>query len=202
MRAFTALAFTPAVKAAQERQGTRTKGAAVEARSPANDTMTPEVMAYLRLRDSFFIGSASVSGWPYVQHRGGPKGFIKVIDDRTIAWAEFSGNAQFITLGNLDENDKALLFVPDYAERRRLKLWGRARVTHDAALLRSVCDSTYPVPAERVLSFKVEAWDFNCRQHIAARYTLADIEARLAPLRARIAELEQSLRASGARHDR
>jgi predicted pyridoxine 5'-phosphate oxidase superfamily flavin-nucleotide-binding protein len=198
MRAFTTLAFTPAVRAAQERQDGRARAAAVEAREPGNDVMTPEVMAYLRLCDSFFIGSASVSGRPYVQHRGGPKGFVKVIDDRTLAWAEFSGNAQYITLGNLGENDKAFLFVPDYAERRRLKLWGRAAVVQDAALLRSVRDPSYPAPVECAFSFTVEAWDFNCRQHIAARYTAAEIETRLAPLRTRIVELERALRELGS----
>jgi len=165
-RAFTALAFSPAVKAAQARCGVREHAQRIEQRQPANDRLTSDLAAFITTADSFFIATASREGWPYMQHRGGPAGFLKVLDDRTLAFPDYAGNKQYITVGNLSENDRVLLFLIDYERGRRLKLWGRARVIDGApALLSRVTDADYPAKAERVILFEVMAWDLNCRQH-------------------------------------
>jgi predicted pyridoxine 5'-phosphate oxidase superfamily flavin-nucleotide-binding protein len=149
-------------------------------------------MAYIAGADSFFIGTASREGWPHVQHRGGPAGFLKVLDDHTLAFADYAGNRQYITVGNLTENDRVLLFVIDYERGRRLKLWGRAEVVEgDAALLSRVHDPDYPATAERVIRIHVLAWDLNCRQHFprlvherTVQRIIADYEGKLAALAA------------------
>jgi predicted pyridoxine 5'-phosphate oxidase superfamily flavin-nucleotide-binding protein len=165
-RAFTALGFSSAVKAAQARYGAREHALGIEQRQPANDRLTPDLMAFIAAADSFFIGTASRDGWPHVQHRGGPAGFLKVLDDRTLAFADYAGNKQYITVGNLSENDRVLLFLIDYERGRRLKLWGRAAVVDDdPELLSRVGDADYPAKAERVIRIGVMAWDLNCRQH-------------------------------------
>lgn len=185
-RAFTALAFSSAVKAAQARSGAREHALRTEQREPANDRLTPDLAAFIAAADSFFIATASREGWPYMQHRGGPAGFLKVLDDRTLAFADYAGNKQYITVGNLSENDRVLLFLIDYERGRRLKLWGRARVVDgDSALLSRVADADYPAKAERAILFDVMAWDLNCRQHLpgllrkrGATAPLSDAEAR------------------------
>jgi uncharacterized protein len=165
-RAFTQLAFSPAVKTAQTRYGSRELGVRTEQREPARDRLNADLMAFIEGVDSFFIGTASSDGWPHVQHRGGPPGFLKVLDDGSLAFADFSGNKQYITVGNLAENDRVLLFVIDYERGRRLKIWGRARlVDDDPALFRRVTDPDYPAQVERIIRIAVEAWDLNCRQH-------------------------------------
>jgi len=165
-RAFTDLTFTPAVKAAQARYGAREHGENLAARMPANDRLNADLVAYLAGTDSFFIGTASRDGWPHVQHRGGPPGFLKVLDDRTLAFADYGGNRQYLTVGNLAENDRVQLFVIDYERGRRLKIWGRAEVVDDdPALLERVRDRDYPATPERVIRIRVAAWDLNCRQH-------------------------------------
>lgn len=140
-RAFTQLAFSPAVKAAQTHYGSRELGERTENREPARNRLNDDLAAYIGAANSFFIGTASRDGWPHVQHRGGPPGFLKVLDDRTLAFADFSGNQQYITVGNLAENNRVLLFIIDYERGRRLKIWGRARIVDDdPALFRQVSD--------------------------------------------------------------
>jgi hypothetical protein len=153
--------------------------------------VTPELAAFIAELDTAFLATVSAGGAPYIQHRGGPKGFIKVLDEKTLAFADFAGNRQYITLSNLAENDRASLFLLDFARRRRIKLWGRARmVEDDPALLARLVDRGYRGRPERAILFTVEAWDVNCSQHITARFTEAEIEEATAALRDRIAALE------------
>lgn len=166
-RAFTRLAFSPAVKAAQTRYGARAHGARLEAAEPARDRLNDDLAAFIAGIDSFFIGTASRDGVPHVQHRGGPPGFLKVLDRQTLAFADFAGNKQYITVGNLAENDRVMLLVIDYERGRRLKIWGRAAVIDDdPALLAAVRDADYPAIVERVIRIDVLAFDLNCRQHL------------------------------------
>jgi uncharacterized protein len=165
-RAFTALAFSPAVKSAQGRYGVREHGARLEQKEPANDRLTPDLMRFIAETDSFFIATASREGWPHMQHRGGPPGFLRRLDERTLAFADYAGNKQLITVGNLAENDRVILFIIDYERGRRLKIWGRARVVDDdPALFERVSDAGYPAKVERVVQIAVLAFDLNCRQH-------------------------------------
>lgn len=166
VRAFTQLAFSPSVQATQARQGVRDHAVRIAHREPANDRLNDDLAAYIAAADSFFIGSASRDGWPHVQHRGGPPGFLKILDDRTLAFANYTGNRHYITLGNLAENDKVLLFIIDYQRGRRLKIWGHARVVaDDPVLLERVRDPTYPAVIDNVIRIDIAAWDLNCRQH-------------------------------------
>jgi predicted pyridoxine 5'-phosphate oxidase superfamily flavin-nucleotide-binding protein len=190
------VAFTPAVKAAQEARGSRAGYARMERKGGWESRVTAELAAFLAERDSCYLASASAEGQPYVQHRGGPKGFLKVLDERRLAFADFGGNRQYITLGNLSENDRAFLFLMDYANQRRVKVWGRARVVEDdAALLARLVDPGYPGRPERAIVFEVEAWDVNCPQHITRRYAEDDVAAAIAKLQARIEALEAELAA-------
>ena len=166
------IAFTPAVKAAQERLGSRKAYANFEKRGGWNDVVTPDLEAFIAGRDSFYLGTASADGQPYIQHRGGPPGFLKVLDEKTLAFADYSGNSQYISVGNLSENPKAYLFLMDYAQKRRIKIWGRAEfVESDPELIERVSDPDYPAPVERVLVFHVLAWDRNCDLHITPRFS-------------------------------
>lgn len=166
------VAFTPAVKAAQERLGSRRAYANVDKRGGWSDVISPELEAFIADRDSLYLGTASADGQPYIQHRGGPKGFVKVLDESTLAFADFSGNSQYISLGNLSENSKAYIFFMDYANRRRIKIWGTARfVDGDHTLVQHVTDPDYGAPVERVLVFHVLAWDRNCNLHITQRFS-------------------------------
>lgn len=193
------VAFTPAVKAAQAARGSREGYARMEAKGGWRDRVTPELAAFLAERDSAYLATASAEGQPYIQHRGGPKGFIKVLDERRLGFTDFAGNRQYISLGNLSENDRAQLFVMDYAERRRIKIWGRARfVEDDPALLARLADPGYDGTPERALVFEIAAWDTNCPRHIAPRYTRAEIAPVIDALKQRIAELEAELEAAGA----
>ena len=162
------IAFTPAVKAVQEQKGSRD----AYARTDWSDRVTPGLAAIIAERDLFYLGTASAEGQPYIQHRGGPPGFLKVLDDKTLAFADFRGNRQYITAGNLAENPKAYIFLMDYASRRRIKIWGRARVVDDdPALLTRITDSAYKGKPEQVVLFTIEAWDANCPQHITPRFS-------------------------------
>jgi uncharacterized protein len=153
--------------------------------------VTPELAAFVAELDTAFLATVSAAGAPYIQHRGGPKGFIKVLDEKTLGFADYAGNRQYITLSNLAENDRAHLFLLDFARQRRIKLWGRARVVEDdPALLARLIDPGYRARPERAILFTVEAWDVNCSQHITARFTEAEIEEATAALRHRIAALE------------
>ena len=192
-RAFTQLCFSPAVKDAQARYGARERGRLLENKEAANSQLNDDLKAFIGTTTSFFIGTASRDGWPHVQHRGGPSGFLKILDDRTLAFADYTGNQQYITVGNLTENDRALLFLVDYERGRRLKIWGRATVIdNEPALIERVRDRAYPAKIERVIRIDVTAWDLNCRQHLpklVPRQRLdqlvADCDARVAALQAR-----------------
>ena len=170
------IAFTPAVKAVQDRLGSRPSYEKMERGRGWRNTITPELAEFLAEQDSFYLGSASTNGQPYIQHRGGPKGFLKVLDDHTLGFADFGGNRQYVSMGNLSENDKAFIFLMDYPNRRRIKLWGRAKVIEDdPQLLDRLRDPTYGGKPERVFLFWVEAWDINCPQHITQRYTAEQV---------------------------
>ncbi len=184
------LVFTPAVQQAQaERGSARAYADRLEAGFP--DTVTPELAAFIAEQDTAFLGTANAKGAPYIQHRGGPKGFIKVVDEHTIGFADYRGNRQYITLANLSENDRAYLFLMDPARRQRIKLWGRARVVeNDAALVDKLFDKGYKARPERVILFTIEAWDVNCSAHIVTRFTEDEIGEALDTVKTRIAELE------------
>jgi uncharacterized protein len=184
------IVFTAAARRAQaERGSARGYDKRVAAGFP--DHVTRELAAFIAELDAAFLATVSAEGAPYVQHRGGPKGFIKVLDDKTLGLADYAGNRQYITLGNLAGNDRAFLFLLDFAARRRIKLWGRARVVEDdPALLARLADPGYRARPERAILFTVEAWDANCSQHITARFTEAEIAEATVLLRERIAALE------------
>jgi len=185
------VAFTPAVKSIQTRKGSRKSYAHVEENGGWRTEVDDDLAAFLAESNSLFLATASADGQPYMQHRGGPKGFVKVLDKHTLAFADFSGNRQYITQGNLAENPKANIFIMDYAHRRRVKLWGTARVVEDdAALLASLMPAGYKARPEQVILFTIAAWDTNCPQHIPQKFDAGDVAAALAARDARIAELE------------
>lgn len=189
------IAFCPSVKAVQKRLGSRDGYASMEQRGGWSDRVTPELEAFIAERDTLFIATVNEAGQPYIQHRGGPPGFLKVIDDRTLGFADFSGNRQYITVGNLADNPKAFIFLMDFARRRRIKIWGRAEVVeNDAVLLSKLHDPAYGSEPERMFLFHIDAWDVNCPQHIKPRFTEEEIEDSIAALRARIAELEAQVK--------
>jgi predicted pyridoxine 5'-phosphate oxidase superfamily flavin-nucleotide-binding protein len=184
--------FSPAVKSIQARKGSRETYAGVNWRTEIDENLK----AFLADTNSFYLATASADGQPYIQHRGGPKGFIKVLDKKTLAFADFRGNQQFITEGNLSENPKAHIFLMDYAHRRRIKIWGEARVVNDdTALLQSLMPAGYRARPEQVILFRISAWDTNCPQHIPQKFDAADVAAALAARDQRIAELEAELAA-------
>ncbi|MEA2823190.1 MAG: uncharacterized protein QOJ86_5194 [Bradyrhizobium sp.] len=185
------VAFTPAVKAIQARKGSRDAYARVEAHGGWRTEIDDDLAAFLAAQDSLFLATATADGQPYIQHRGGPKGFVKILDKNTLAFADYGGNRQYITQGNLSENPKAHIFVMDFAHRRRVKIWGEARmVDDDPALLKSLMPAGYKARPEQVILFKISAWDTNCPQHIPQKFDGADVAAALASRDARIAELE------------
>lgn len=193
-RKFGDIAFTPEVKAAQEERGSRQTYEKYIANGPANDTITPKIAEFIAQLDGFYLGTVSSNGYPYIQFRGGPPGFLKVLDEKTLGFADFLGNVQYITVGNLSGNDKAFLFLMDYRHRKRIKIWGRAEyVEGNSEWIEQVKISGYPAEVERSIIFHVEATSENCPQHIPIRYPESEVEAMLAPLRDRIAELEQQL---------
>ena len=188
------VAFTPAVKAIQTRKGSRDAYAHVEQNGGWRTEIDENLAAFLAETNSLFFATASADGQPYIQHRGGPKGFVKVLDKNTLAFTDYSGNRQYITQGNLSENPKAHIFVMDYSHRRRVKIWGEARaVDDDPALMKSLMPNGYKARPEHVILFKVSAWDTNCPQHIPQKFDAADVAAALATRDARIAELEAEL---------
>ena len=182
--------FSPAVKAEQVRLGSRE---AFEDRDWQTE-ITDDLRQFLDAIDTFFFATASADGRPYIQHRGGPPGFLKPIGSPLLAFADFAGNRQYITLGHLKENDRAHIFILHYATQQRLKLWGRARVIEDdAELMERLVDPSYKVRPQRAIAFRIEAWDSNCRQHIVARYTEAEIAPAVNQLTQRIKELEEEV---------
>ena len=188
------VAFTPAVKTVQARKGSRDLFARVEQNGGWRTEIDDNLAAFLADTNSLFFATASADGQPYIQHRGGPKGFVRVLDKTTLAFAEYGGNRQYITQGNLSENRKAHIFVIDYAHRRRVKIWGEARVVDDdPALLQSLMPQGYKARPEQVILFTIAAWDTNCPQHIPLKFDAADVAAALATRDARIVELEAEL---------
>ena len=192
MTAPSDVAFSPAVKAIQSARGSREGYARMERRGGWQTEVTPDVAAFIARSRSFYLATASADGQPYIQHRGGPPGFLRVIDPETLAFADLAGNRQYITLGNLSENPRAQIFLMDYANQRRVKIWGEARVVaDDPALL--VMLAPEGARAEQAIMFRVTAWDANCPQHIPQRFEAEDVAAALARKDARIAELEAQL---------
>jgi uncharacterized protein len=190
------VAFTPAVKAIQTRKGSRKAYADVEERGGWRSEIDENLAAFLAEANSLYFATASADGQPYVQHRGGPKGFVRVLDKNTLAFADYRGNRQYITQGNLSENPKAYIFVMDYTHRRRVKIWGEAHaVNDDPALLQSLMPQGYKARPEQVILFRVAAWDTNCPQHIPQKFDSADVAAAISSRDARIAELEAELAA-------
>ncbi|HEX7699600.1 MAG TPA: pyridoxamine 5'-phosphate oxidase family protein [Kofleriaceae bacterium] len=188
------VAFTPSVKAVQTRKGSRKGYARVEARGGWETTITPELAAFLAEQTTVYLATASADGQPYIQHRGGPAGFLRVLDEHTLAWVEYTGNRQYISTGNLAENARACLFVMDYAHKQRVKLWGIARVVEeDVALIAKLMPAGYDATPEQVIVFTVHAWDGNCPQHIPQKIDVDEVAPLIAGLRQRIAELEAQL---------
>ncbi len=200
------VAFTPAVKAIQTRKGSRRSYADVEENGGWRAEIDENLAEFLAHTNSFYLATASADGQPYMQHRGGPKGFIKVLDKHTIAFADFSGNRQYITQGNLTENPKANIFIMDYVHRRRVKIWGTAKVIEDdPALLASMMPKGYRARPEQVILFTIAAWDTNCPQHIPQKFDAADVaqavamrDARISELEAELASLKQTLSSPGS----
>jgi predicted pyridoxine 5'-phosphate oxidase superfamily flavin-nucleotide-binding protein len=202
---FAGIAFTPSVRAAQERYGSRERYSRMDNAGEVRAALGEHETAFLAERDSFYLATVGDSGWPYVQHRGGPRGFVRVLDEHTLAFADFRGNLQYVSVGNVDADDRVSLIFVDYANRERLKLFGRLR-WHEAAsaapALRAAVDlAGYRARVERIAVIDVAALDWNCPQHITPRYTLDEIEPLVAPLQARIAELEAALAAGRAAPD-
>ena len=197
------VAFTPAVKAIQDRKGSRTSYARMEESHGWQTTVTPELAGFLADLDMFYLGTANAAGQPYIQYRGGSPGFLKVIDENTLGFADFGGNRQYVTLGNLSENPQAFIFLMDYANSQRVKLWGPARVVEDdPALIERLRDPDYPGKAERAVLFTLEAWDVNCQQHIHKRFSQRQIAPVLEKLQDRVRDLKTELAALRKRNDK
>jgi uncharacterized protein len=192
---FGEIAFTPEVQAAQTQRGSRQTYERYIANGPDNDEIAPQLAEFIAQLDGFYLGTVGSNGYPYIQFRGGPPGFLKVLDAKTLGFADFLGNVQYITVGNLVGEAKAFLFLMDYRHRKRIKVWGRARyVEGDADLIEQLRMPDYPAKIERAILFHVEAFSENCPQHIPIRYSEAEVKAAIAPLKSRILELEQQLR--------
>lgn len=190
------IAFTPSVKTQQELKGSRKGYEKMEETGGWRDQVDADLKAFLAERDSFYLGTASADGRPYIQHRGGPKGFLKILDASTLAFVDYAGNRQYISMGNLSENNQAYIFLMDYPNRRRIKIWGRAEIIeNDPELLKRLLDDDYKARPERVFVFHIEAWDTNCPQHIQPRFTHEEIAPAIEKLEQRIAELEEELAA-------
>lgn len=197
-------AFSPSIRAIQAERGSRTAYAKREANHDLGNELIPEVAQFIANANSAYLSTVSADGQPYIQHRGGPAGFLKIVDSRTIGFADYVGNKQYISTGNLKDNAKAFLFIMDYAHRRRLKIWGTARVTRDPAEIAKLVDSEYDARIEQAILFTVNAWDRNCPQHIpqlfpadAVAAALGELEERNKALEAEVAALKAKL---GAAH--
>jgi len=191
---FGSLVFTPVVKTLQERYGSRQQYARLEKSQSSSGWLGPDESAYIAERDTFYMASLGSTGWPYVQHRGGPRGFLKVIDERTLAFADFLGNKQYISTGNLMTDDRVALILMDYPRQLRLKILGHVEIFEGEKAkewLKKVRDPEYKAVTERVYVIRVEAFDWNCQQHIIPRYTEEEIREAIAPFEKRMQELEQ-----------
>lgn len=184
------IVFTASVKKIQEQYRSRNVYARMEANGSWNTKVTPDLVRFLEQIDSFYFGTANSSGQPYIQHRGGAKGFLQALDDQRLIFADFKGNKQYISVGNLSENNKATIFLMHYPSQTRIKIWGTAQISNDPEIVASVINENYQAKIERAIIFKVKVWDINCHQHIKQRFTAEDIEQLTAPLQKRIKELE------------
>jgi uncharacterized protein len=194
------IGFTPSVKDIQSRKGSRRAYARMEESGSWQTAITPDVAQFIQAQTSVFFATANAAGQPYIQHRGGPPGFLRVLDPHTIGFADFAGNRQYISTGNLAENPKAYLFLIDYTHRRRIKIWGGARVIeNDRELMQSLMSPDYRARPEQAILFNVAAWDANCPQHIPQRFEAVDVARALAERDQRIAELEAQLAAVQAK---
>ena len=192
-RAFTKIAFTPSVKAAQSLYGSRAAYARFEAGDDAGGTLTSRETEFIRARDSFYQATVSETGWPYVQFRGGPAGFLQVLDERTIGYADFRGNRQYLSVGNLSTDSRVALILMDYPNRRRLKIWGRAQVIHGSEnpeWLARLEMPAYRAQVERAIIIAIEAYDWNCPQHITPRFTEAEIAEAMTDIQQELAKLK------------
>ena len=190
-RPISDIAFTPTVKAVQERLGSRKIYAPLEQRGGWKNLVTADLAEFIAARDTLFIATVNADGQPYIQHRGGPPGFLKVLDEQTLAFGDFSGNRQYISMGNLEDNNKAFIFLMDFANRRRIKIWGTAEVVEgDQQLMEKLSDPDYATSPERAFLFHVDAWDVNCPQHIKPRFTEEELADTVRPLHDRIEKLE------------
>lgn len=188
------VAFTPAVKAVQERMGSRRFQEELENGGGFSVELTQDIVGFIATRESFYLATASAAGQPYIQHRGGPPGFLRVLDSRTLAFADYAGNRQYISVGNLSENDRAQIFLMDYPSKTRVKIWGTAEVVEDdTEFFERLAVDGYRAKIERAIVFHIEAWDVNCPQHIQRRFTEEEVAAQTAKLEARIKELEEEL---------
>jgi predicted pyridoxine 5'-phosphate oxidase superfamily flavin-nucleotide-binding protein len=194
MRYSSDVAFTPAVKAIQARKGSRQSYARLEESGSWETRITPDLQAFVEAQTSVFLATANSEGQPYIQHRGGPPGFLKVLDDQTLGFVDFVGNRQYISLGNLQDNPKAHLFLIDYAHRKRVKIWGEAHVVEeDPELTARLMPGNYKARASQVILVTINAWDANCAQHIPQRFDAADVAATIEERDRRIAALEAEL---------
>jgi predicted pyridoxine 5'-phosphate oxidase superfamily flavin-nucleotide-binding protein len=201
-RAFAEIAFTPSVKAAQARYGSRAANEGFERAGDRQEALGELERAFLAERDGFYLASVSETGWPYVQFRGGAAGFLRVLDARTIAFGDFRGNLQYLSVGNIGADGRVALMLMDYANQRRLKIWGWARIVHEVdepGLIESLAVPGYTARAERAMVVSLDAFDWNCPQHITPRFTEAEVEAAVAPLKAELAALRARLAAAEAR---
>lgn len=186
------IAFSPQVKAEQEKRGSRAGYQRMAESRDFDSSITPDIATILAEADSFFMATASADGQPTIQHRGGPKGFLQVLDNKTLGFADYSGNRQYISVGNLAENPKAHLFIMNYARRKRLKIWCTARVVEDdSALIARLMPKDYSATPERAILFSITAWDRNCPQHIPLKFDAADVERSIMDLQRQIAALQE-----------
>jgi predicted pyridoxine 5'-phosphate oxidase superfamily flavin-nucleotide-binding protein len=191
------IAFTSAVKVIQSQKGSRKSYAKMEEHGGWRTEITPDLAGFIASLDMFYLGTANVFGQPYIQYRGGAKGFLKVLDTKTLGFADFRGNRQYITAGNLSENPQAFIFLMDYVNSRRVKLWGRARVVEgDTEILTQLQDAAYDGKVERAILFEVAAWDINCPQHIHKRWLQSDVASTVQRLQREVDELRAKLNAS------
>ena len=185
------IAFSPSVKAVQQRRGSRAGYAKMEGKGGFATSIDASLAEFIAKQRSFYLATVNADGQPYIQHRGGPAGFLRVLDDKTLGFADFSGNRQYISTGNLADNAKATLFLMDYANRMRVKIWGTARaVANDPSLTAALFPDGYKARAEQAIVFTVEAWDSNCPQHIPQMFFAEDVAAMVERFERRIAELE------------
>lgn len=189
------IAFTPTVKLLQSRKGSRNAYSRMEQNGSWETVITPVLKQFIESQTSIFMATANSDGQPYIQHRGGPAGFLRVLDGKTIGFVDFAGNRQYVSTGNLTDNPKAHLFLIDYANRQRVKIWGEARVVEDdATLLATLMPQNYPARGERIILFTVTAWDANCPKHIPQRYEAGDVAAALAERDQQIAKLQAEIK--------